>query len=118
MCWGSAPLELTASDLPIAGWNSGLLAWPISGSQKSPEETFESGRGSDIALADMVRVIALPFVRRCWSRDSQGTSRDGHRHHEAAGILTVRRFMRQPMLIDFQSRSKKAFYPGRRRSYT
>jgi LmbE family N-acetylglucosaminyl deacetylase len=61
------------------------------GFSKSPEETFEKWHGHDVALADMVLVIRTFRPDVLVSR-FQGTARDGHGHHSAAGILTREAF--------------------------
>jgi len=61
------------------------------GFSKSPEETFHKWKGHDIALGDMVRVIRTFRPDVLVSRFS-GTGRDGHGHHQAAGILTREAF--------------------------
>jgi len=61
------------------------------GYSKTAEETFNKWHGHDIALADMVRVIRTFRPDILTSRFS-GTKRDGHGHHEAAGILTQEAF--------------------------
>jgi LmbE family N-acetylglucosaminyl deacetylase len=47
------------------------------GFSKTADETFQKWGGHGIALADLVRAI----------RTFTGTSRDGHGHHQASGIL-------------------------------
>ena len=83
-------LELTASDR-YYGVEQRFTRAADFGFSKSPEETFEKWKGHDIALADMVRVIRTFRPDVLVSRFS-GTSRDGHGHHEAAGILTREAF--------------------------
>src|SRR5947207_1744276 len=61
------------------------------GYSKTAEETFNKWHGHDIALADMVRVIRTFKPDILTSRFS-GAKRDGHGHHEAAGILTQEAF--------------------------
>lgn len=61
------------------------------GFSKTAEETFEKWQGHDIALADMVYAIRVFKPDVLISRFS-GTRRDGHGHHEAAGILTQEAF--------------------------
>jgi LmbE family N-acetylglucosaminyl deacetylase len=61
------------------------------GFSKNPEETFEKWHGHDPALGDMVRVIRTFRPDVLVSR-FQGTARDGHGHHSAAGILTREAF--------------------------
>src|SRR5512143_3922118 len=61
------------------------------GFSKTPEETFEKWGGHDIALGDMVRVIRTFRPDVIVSR-FQGAPRDGHGHHQAAGILSREAF--------------------------
>ena len=61
------------------------------GYSKSPDETFDKWQGHDVALADMVRVIRTSRPDVIVTR-FQGNERDGHGHHQAAGILTREAF--------------------------
>ena len=61
------------------------------GYSKTAEETFSKWHGHDIALGDMVFAIRTFRPDVLISRFS-GTKRDGHGHHEAAGILTQEAF--------------------------
>jgi LmbE family N-acetylglucosaminyl deacetylase len=61
------------------------------GFSKSAQETFEKWGGHDIPLSDMVRVIRTFRPDVIISR-FQGAPRDGHGHHQAAGILTREAF--------------------------
>jgi LmbE family N-acetylglucosaminyl deacetylase len=61
------------------------------GFSKSADETFEKWGGHDVALGDMVRIIRTFRPDVIVSR-FQGTSRDGHGHHQAAGILSKEAF--------------------------
>lgn len=61
------------------------------GFSKSAGETFEMWGGHDIVLGDMVRVIRTFRPDVIVSR-FQGALRDGHGHHQAAGILTREAF--------------------------
>jgi LmbE family N-acetylglucosaminyl deacetylase len=61
------------------------------GFSKTAEETFEKWQGHDIALGDMVRVIRTFRPDVIVSR-FQGVPKDGHGHHQAAGILTREAF--------------------------
>jgi LmbE family N-acetylglucosaminyl deacetylase len=61
------------------------------GFSKTPEETFQMWHGHDVALADMVRVIRT-FRPDVICTRFQGSSRDGHGHHQASGILTREAF--------------------------
>src|SRR3954451_21021219 len=56
------------------------------GFSKTPEETFQKWGGHDIALADLVRGIR-EFQPDVVAARFTGTSRDGHGHHQASGIL-------------------------------
>jgi LmbE family N-acetylglucosaminyl deacetylase len=61
------------------------------GFSKTSQETFEKWGGHDVALADMVRVIRT-FRPDVICTRFQGTPRDGHGNHQAAGILTREAF--------------------------
>src|ERR1019366_5455766 len=61
------------------------------GFSKTPEETFQMWHGHDVALGDMVRVIRT-FRPDVICTRFQGTSRDGHGHHQASGILSREAF--------------------------
>jgi LmbE family N-acetylglucosaminyl deacetylase len=61
------------------------------GYSKSPEESFEKWGGHDTALADVVRVIRTFRPDVIVSR-FDGSGRDGHGHHQAAGILSREAF--------------------------
>jgi LmbE family N-acetylglucosaminyl deacetylase len=61
------------------------------GYSKTAEETFSKWHGHDLALGDMVLAIRTFRPDVLISRFS-GTKRDGHGHHEAAGILTQEAF--------------------------
>jgi LmbE family N-acetylglucosaminyl deacetylase len=61
------------------------------GYSKSAEETFAKWGGHDAALGDMVRVIRTFRPDVIVSRFN-GTPRDGHGHHQAAGILSREAF--------------------------
>ncbi|MGH9763913.1 MAG: PIG-L family deacetylase, partial [Blastocatellia bacterium] len=61
------------------------------GFSKNANETFTQWKGHDIPLADMVRVIRTFRPDVLVSR-FQGAPRDGHGHHQAAGILTPEAF--------------------------
>jgi hypothetical protein len=80
------------------------------GFSKSPEETFEKWKGHDIALADMVRVIRTFRPDVLVSRFS-GTSRDGHGHHEASGILTREAFHAAADANRFPEQIKEGLLP-------
>jgi hypothetical protein len=61
------------------------------GFSKNAEETFNKWHGHDIALGDLVRAIRIFRPDVLTSRFS-GTTRDGHGHHQASGILTAEAF--------------------------
>jgi LmbE family N-acetylglucosaminyl deacetylase len=61
------------------------------GFSKSADETFEKWGGHDVPLRDMVRVIRTFRPDVIVSR-FQGNAKDGHGHHQAAGILTREAF--------------------------
>src|SRR3954465_2138202 len=56
------------------------------GFSKTAEETFEKWGGHEIALSDLVRGIR-EFQPDVVAARFTGTSRDGHGHHQASGIL-------------------------------
>src|SRR5436189_3826882 len=102
-------LELTASDR-YYGVEQRFTRVADFGFSKSPEETFEKWKGHDIALADMVRVIRTFRPDALVSRFS-GTSRDGHGHHEAAGILTREAFHAAADTNRFPEQIKEGLLP-------
>jgi LmbE family N-acetylglucosaminyl deacetylase len=61
------------------------------GFSKSADETFAKWGGHDVALADMVRVIRTFRPDVIVSR-FDGSARDGHGNHQAAGILSREAF--------------------------
>jgi LmbE family N-acetylglucosaminyl deacetylase len=61
------------------------------GYSKTSEETFNKWHGHDTALGDMVLAIRTFRPDVLISRFS-GTKRDGHGHHEAAGVVTPEAF--------------------------
>lgn len=61
------------------------------GYSKTSEESFQKWGGHESGLADLVRVIRTFRPQVVVSR-FQGAARDGHGHHEAAGILTREAF--------------------------
>ncbi len=83
-------LELLASD-NYYGVEQRFTRVADFGFSKTADETFQKWRGHDAALADMVRVIRTFRPDVLVSRFS-GTPRDGHGHHQAAGILTREAF--------------------------
>src|SRR5512142_2398454 len=83
-------LELLASD-NYYGVEQRFTRGADFGFSKTADETFQKWRGHDAALADMVRVIRTFRPDVLVSRFS-GTPRDGHGHHQAAGILTREAF--------------------------
>jgi LmbE family N-acetylglucosaminyl deacetylase len=102
-------LELTASDR-YYGVEQRFTRVADFGFSKSPEETFEKWKGHDIALADMVRVIRTFRPDVLVSRFS-GTSRDGHGHHEASGILTREAFHAAADANRFPEQIKEGLLP-------
>jgi len=102
-------LELTASDR-YYGVQQRFTRVADFGFSKSPEETFEKWKGHDIALADMVRVIRTFRPDVLVSRFS-GKSRDGHGHHEAAGILTREAFHAAADANRFPEQIKEGLLP-------
>ncbi len=102
-------LELTASDR-YYGVEQRFTRVADFGFSKSPEETFEKWKGHDIALSDMVRVIRTFRPDVLVSRFS-GTSRDGHGHHEAAGILTREAFRAAADANRFPEQIKEGLLP-------
>ena len=102
-------LELTASDR-YYGVEQRFTRVADFGFSKSPEETFKKWKGHDIALADMVRVIRTFRPDVLVSRFS-GTSRDGHGHHEAAGILTREAFHAAADADRFPEQIKEGLLP-------
>jgi len=83
-------LELLASDR-YYGVEQRFTRVVDFGYSKSAAETFEKWHGHDTALADVVRVIREFRPDVVVSR-FQGSSRDGHGHHEASGILAREAF--------------------------
>jgi LmbE family N-acetylglucosaminyl deacetylase len=83
-------LELLASDR-YYGVDQRFSRVADFGYSKTPEETFQTWQGHDIALADMVRVIRTFRPDVLVARFS-GTDRDGHGHHQASAILTKEAF--------------------------
>src|SRR5437764_3263831 len=61
------------------------------GYSKTAEETFSKWHGHDLALGDLVFAIRSLRPDVLISRFS-GSKRDGHGHHEAAGVLTKEAF--------------------------
>ena len=61
------------------------------GFSKTADETFQKWGGHDIVLGDMVRVIRSYRPDVLVTR-FQGTERDGHGNHQAAGIVTREAF--------------------------
>ena len=83
-------LELLASDR-YYGAQQRFTRVADFGYSKDPEESFAKWRGHELPLEDMVRVIRTFRPDVLVSR-FQGSSRDGHGHHQAAGILTPEAF--------------------------
>src|SRR6266481_574895 len=61
------------------------------GFSKNADETFNKWHGHDIALGDLVRAIRI-FRPDVLTTRFSGTTRDGHGHHQASGLLTVEAF--------------------------
>ncbi len=83
-------LELLASDR-YYGVEQRFTRVVDYGFSKSADEAFSKWQGHDAALADMVRLIRTFRPDVLVSR-FQGTSRDGHGQHQAAGILSREAF--------------------------
>jgi LmbE family N-acetylglucosaminyl deacetylase len=83
-------LELLASDR-YYGVQQRFTRVADFGFSKRADETFEKWQGHDNALADMVRVIRT-FRPDVIASRFQGSERDGHGNHQAAGILTREAF--------------------------
>ncbi len=83
-------LELLASDRYYGAQQRFTRAADF-GFSKDPQESFAKWRGHDLPLEDMVRVIRT-FRPDVMVSRFQGSSRDGHGHHQAAGILTPEAF--------------------------
>jgi LmbE family N-acetylglucosaminyl deacetylase len=83
-------LELLASD-EYYGTEQRFSHAADFGYSKNAAETFERWKGHDVPLGDLVRVIRTFRPDILVSR-FQGSSRDGHGHHEASGILTREAF--------------------------
>ena len=83
-------LELLASDR-YYGAQQRFTRVADFGYSKNPEESFVKWRGHELPLEDMVRVIRT-FRPDVMVSRFQGSSRDGHGHHQAAGILTPEAF--------------------------
>jgi LmbE family N-acetylglucosaminyl deacetylase len=80
------------------------------GFSKSADETFQKWGGHDIALGDMVRVIRTFRPDVIISR-FQGNDRDGHGHHQAAGILTREAFRAAADPTRFPEQIKEGLQP-------
>jgi LmbE family N-acetylglucosaminyl deacetylase len=102
-------LELTASDRHY-GAQQRFTRVADFGYSKSPEETFQKWHGHDIPLGDMVRVIRTFRPDVLVARFS-GTSRDGHGHHEASGLLTVEAFRAAADAKRFPEQLKEGLTP-------
>jgi LmbE family N-acetylglucosaminyl deacetylase len=83
-------LELLASDR-YYGVEQRFTRVADFGFSKRADETFNKWQGHDVALADMVRVIRT-FRPDVIASRFQGSERDGHGNHQAAGILTREAF--------------------------
>jgi LmbE family N-acetylglucosaminyl deacetylase len=102
-------LELTAADR-YYGVQQRFTRVADFGFSKSAEETFQKWHGHDIALGDMVRVIRTFRPDVLVSRFS-GTPRDGHGHHQAAGILTQEAFRAAADPNRFPEQMKEGLLP-------
>jgi LmbE family N-acetylglucosaminyl deacetylase len=80
------------------------------GFSKTADETFQKWGGHDVALADMVRVIRTYRPDVLVTR-FQGTDRDGHGNHQAAGILTREAFRAAPDPHRFPEQIKEGLLP-------
>lgn len=80
------------------------------GFSKTPEETFQKWGGHDVPLRDMVRVIRTFRPDVIVSR-FQGNDRDGHGHHQAAGILTREAFRAAADPTRFPEQIKEGLQP-------
>lgn len=80
------------------------------GFSKNADETFEKWGGHQIALADMVRVIRT-FRPDVLIARFQGTSRDGHGHHQASGIVTREAFRAAGDPNQFPDQIKEGLLP-------
>lgn len=80
------------------------------GFSKTAEETFEQWGGHDTALGDLVRVIRT-FHPDVLSSRFLGTDRDGHGHHQAAGILTREAFRAAGDPARFPEQIKEGLLP-------
>jgi LmbE family N-acetylglucosaminyl deacetylase len=83
-------LELLASDR-YYGVQQRFTRAVDFGFSKTAEETFEKWGGHDPVLADVVRVIRS-FRPDVIASRFEGSTRDGHGHHQAAAILTREAF--------------------------
>lgn len=86
------------------------------GFSKTPQETFEKWHGHDIALADMVRVIR-EFQPDVITSRFQGTDRDGHGHHQAAGILAREAFRAAADPNRFPEQLKEGLLPWQAKKF-
>lgn len=80
------------------------------GFSKTADETFEKWGGHQIALGDMVRVIRT-FRPDVLTARFQGTSRDGHGHHQASGIVTREAFRAAGDPNQFPEQIKEGLLP-------
>ncbi len=102
-------LEVTAADR-YYGVEERFSRVADFGYSKNPEETFQKWHGHDIPLGDMVRVIRTFRPDVLVARFS-GTSRDGHGHHEASGILTQEAFHAAADPTRFPEQIKEGLLP-------
>ena len=102
-------LELLASD-KYYGVEQRFTRAADFGYSKTAEETFQNWKGHDTVLADMVRVIR-EFRPDVITSRFQGTRRDGHGHHEAAGILAREAFYAAADPSRFPEQIKEGLQP-------
>ena len=86
------------------------------GFSKTAEETFQKWHGHDIALADVVRVIR-EFQPDVITSRFQGTDRDGHGNHQAAGILAREAFRAAADPNRFPEQLKEGLLPWQAKKF-
>jgi LmbE family N-acetylglucosaminyl deacetylase len=102
-------LELVASDR-YYGVEQRFSHVADFGYSKNAKETFEKWKGHEAALGDMVRAIRTFRPDVLVSR-FQGSSRDGHGHHEASGVLTPEAFRAAGDPTKFPEQIKEGLQP-------
>jgi len=80
------------------------------GFSKTADETFQKWGGHDIPLGDMVRVLRTYRPDVLVTR-FQGTDRDGHGNHQAAGIVTREAFRAAADPNRFSEQIKEGLLP-------